>query len=53
MHHKTRDQRHDEAIDRQQERNVRSVTEQLVLIGKRPGRSAKETARLIAGRDEK
>lgn len=53
MHHKTRDQRHDEAIDRQIARNIRSTTEQLMLIEKRPGRSLKETTRLIAGRDEK
>lgn len=51
--HKTRDQRHDEAIMRQQERNIRSTTEQLVRISKRPGRSLKETARLLAERDEK
>lgn len=50
--YKTRDQRHDEAIDRQRERNIRSATEQLVLIGKRPGRSLKETARLLAEREK-
>ncbi len=38
--------RHDEAVERQNARNLRSDEEQLKLIAKRPGFSERERARL-------
>ncbi len=45
--HKTRKDRQQEAIERQQARDNRTTAQQLYLIKQRPGKSADETARLL------
>lgn len=47
--HKTREQRQDEALMRQLARDNRTTQQQLALIATRPGKSARETARLSNG----
>lgn len=49
--HKTRKQRQQEAIERLIARDARADTEQLLLIRRRPGRSLKETNRLMLNRE--
>jgi hypothetical protein len=49
--HKTRTDRQQEAIERQEQRNVRTTTDQLTLIRNRPGRSLKEAGRLLLSRE--
>lgn len=44
--HLRREERRAEALERQDDRSKRSATEQLALIDKRPGQSARERARL-------
>lgn len=46
--HKTKEQRQQEAIERDLARDARTTDEQLRLIRQRPGKSANETARLTA-----
>ena len=48
--HPYREARRAEAIIRQAKRDSRSTDQQLRLIAKRPGRSQRETARLVATR---
>lgn len=44
--HKTKEDRKQEALKRQEQRNSRTTDEQLQLIRRRPGKSADEVARL-------